>query len=274
MKRMTIALVSAAVLSQAALAQTVTLSLTSPQNGATVAAGSTVNWSINYTVSTGNNQGLALLVVDLAQDAANPDLFDLPIASGVPAGMNNFARPAGVTNPGDGNPLLGYRGVARGTVGEKNLLQIGGAQNTFGTARPSGSGVAESATVVGGVGQSGSTLLASGTFSAPSVAGAYTFQLENAVANVIAQLNSPPAITTVAQATTTLAAPSFTINVGGGNPCPADLNNDNTVDISDLTLLLSQFGSVGPGLASDIDNDNDVDISDLTLLLSAFGVPC
>lgn len=274
MKRMTIAVVSAAVLSGTALAQTVTLSLTSPQNGATVTAGSTVNWSINYTVSAGNNQGLALLVVDLAQDADNPALFDIPIAGSVPAGMTNFARPAGITNPGDGNALLGYRGVARGTSGQKNLLQIGGAQNTFGQARPSGTGVAESATVVSGVGQSGSTLLASGSFAAPSTAGTYSFNLENAVANVISQLHSPPQITTVAAATTSLAAPSISFTVGGGNPCPADLNHDGSVDISDLTLLLSQFGSVGAGFAADIDHDNDVDISDLTLLLSAFGVPC
>lgn len=57
-------------------------------------------------------------------------------------------------------------------------------------------------------------------------------------------------------------------------PCPGDLDRDNDVDIGDLSILLSQFGSFGFGLAGDLDQDGDVDIADLSTLLSNFGVIC
>lgn len=62
----------------------------------------------------------------------------------------------------------------------------------------------------------------------------------------------------------------------GGPPaaCPGDLDGDNDVDISDLSVLLSQFGSTGGGLSGDLDDDGDVDISDLATLLSVFGTTC
>src|SRR5262245_10872253 len=124
-------------------AQTVTLSLSSPQNGGAVEPGAIINWSIAFAVSAGNNAGLALLSVDLVQAAANPAKLDIPPASAVPAAMSNFSRPAGISNPGETNPVTGYVGVQRGVAGQKNLRQIGGAQNTFGQARPPGSGVAQ-----------------------------------------------------------------------------------------------------------------------------------
>jgi len=178
-------------------AATVTLSLSSPQNGQTVSAGSTVTWTISYTVSAGDNAGLALLACDLSQGDNNPVRFDLPSAAGAPAAMTNFARPAGISNPN------GYGGSQRGTAGQKNLVQIGGAQNTFGAARPAGTGVAESANVVGGLGQSGSVVLATGSFVAPSTQGAYTFSISNGVANVLQQRNDPPAFSPVIEATVT-----------------------------------------------------------------------
>lgn len=58
----------------------------------------------------------------------------------------------------------------------------------------------------------------------------------------------------------------------GGAPCPCDLNNDGVVDISDLALVLANFGSGGP--VGDIDNNGVVDISDLALLLACFGTNC
>lgn len=269
-----IAVLAAASLTAGAVAQSVSLSLTSPQNGATVSAGSTVNWSISFTVSGGNNQGLALLATDLIQDPANPALFDLVPASGVPAPMTNFSRPAGISNPGETNPATGYVGVLRGTAGQRNLIQIGGAQNTFGQARPAGSGIAENAIITGGVGQSGSVVLATGSFTAPATQGAYTFSLANSVANVLTAVNTPPQFSPVVNAPVTLAAPSFSFTVGGGTNCPGDLDGDNDVDISDLSTLLSQFGSTGPGFSGDLDNDGDVDISDLSALLSNFGTNC
>lgn len=78
-----------------------------------------------------------------------------------------------------------------------------------------------------------------------------------------------------------VAAPFESLNKGAGYiytgiapPCPADLNGDGVVNLSDLGTVLSNFGSTGPGLAGDFDADNDVDLSDLGVILSAYGVPC
>ncbi len=57
--------------------------------------------------------------------------------------------------------------------------------------------------------------------------------------------------------------------------CLGDLNNDNTRNVSDLTIFLSFFGtSVAPGTNGDLDNNGIVNVSDLTLFLSLFGLPC
>ena len=113
-------------------AGTVTLSLTSPSNGTYVPAGSTVQWTITATVSSGDNLGLAMIAVDFTQDAANAVLFDIPAAQGVPAAMACFDRSAGISNPIGPGMASGYCGTPVGTLGEKNLAQIGGAQNVFG----------------------------------------------------------------------------------------------------------------------------------------------
>lgn len=55
-----------------------------------------------------------------------------------------------------------------------------------------------------------------------------------------------------------------------------DLNNDCTVDIEDLSILLGNFGTPsGADLSDgDTDFDGDVDIEDLTRLLADFGSDC
>lgn len=60
---------------------------------------------------------------------------------------------------------------------------------------------------------------------------------------------------------------------GGGCPCPGDFNGDTVRDISDLAIILSQFGSTDGG-CDDIDGNGVTDISDLAAFLSTFGVPC
>lgn len=64
------------------------------------------------------------------------------------------------------------------------------------------------------------------------------------------------------------------IYTGVAPTCTADLNGDNVVDLSDLGIVLTNYGLTGPGLAGDFDGDNDVDLSDLGVLLAAYGVPC
>lgn len=56
--------------------------------------------------------------------------------------------------------------------------------------------------------------------------------------------------------------------------CLGDADGDRDVDLSDLALVLSQFGMFGTGLNGDVDNDGDVDVSDLAILLANFGVSC
>ena len=260
-------------LTAGAMAQTVTVSLDSSADGQTVSPGATIDWTISFTVSTGDNVGLALLICDLQQDGANPETFDLSPASSVPAAMTNFSRPNGISNPGETDPTTGYIGVLRGDTGAMNLVQIGGAQNTFGEALASGTGIGENAVVTGAVGQSGSVILAEGSFTAPSTAGTYTFSLANAMANVLTQVSTPPAFSPVVEATVDTTAGTFSFEVGAG--VDGDLDGDGDVDLADLQLLLAAYGSTtgdtNYNAGADFDSDGDVDLTDLQYLLANYG---
>jgi hypothetical protein len=50
---------------------------------------------------------------------------------------------------------------------------------------------------------------------------------------------------------------------------PGDLNNDNTVNVTDLSILLSNYGS--SNTAADINSDGTVNILDMSILLSNYG---
>lgn len=58
--------------------------------------------------------------------------------------------------------------------------------------------------------------------------------------------------------------------------CPGDVDASGDVDLSDLAILLANFGT--PGGASpangDLDSDGDVDLGDLAILLANFGSTC
>jgi hypothetical protein len=58
-------------------------------------------------------------------------------------------------------------------------------------------------------------------------------------------------------------------------PCVGDLNGSGVVDLADLAILLSHFGSSGAGPEDgDTNGDGTVDLSDLAVLLSRFGSNC
>lgn len=54
-------------------------------------------------------------------------------------------------------------------------------------------------------------------------------------------------------------------------PRSADLNGDGSVGLSDLSILLSNFGVLGVDAFGNLNCDLDVDISDLSILLAQFG---
>ena len=60
--------------------------------------------------------------------------------------------------------------------------------------------------------------------------------------------------------------------VKGALPCPADLDGDGSVGITDLLALLGAWGT-DPGGPPDFDGDNTVGILDLLTLLANWG-PC
>lgn len=268
-----------------AMAQTVTVNFTSPQDGQTVSAGSTVSWTINFTVSSGDNAGLALLSADIVQDAENnAATFDIPYAAGVPTGMANFDRPAGISNPGEGGNPSGYVGSQRGAAGAKNLLQIGGGQNTFGQAPPPATNIAQNVNVVGGVGQSGSQVLAMGSFSAPATEGVYTLSLANVVANVVETINAAPTFSPVVGATVDASNGTITFTVQGGGTVCADSNCDGAVTVSDIAFFVTAVtgGEAGwnalfPGGtapcdyfdANDVSGDGNVTVSDIAFFVQA-----
>ncbi len=85
--------------------------------------------------------------------------------------------------------------------------------------------------------------------------------------------------TIVAQATdnanNTASSSAVAVTVtGGGNGGGkrGDLNNDNKVNITDLSILLSNWNKAGvPASQGDVNGSGKVDISDLSILLSNWG---
>jgi hypothetical protein len=59
-----------------------------------------------------------------------------------------------------------------------------------------------------------------------------------------------------------------------GANCPADLDGDGLVGLTDLTTLLSNYGSSGAAVIGDIDGNGTVGLEDLTALLGMFGAEC
>jgi phage gp46-like protein len=67
-----------------------------------------------------------------------------------------------------------------------------------------------------------------------------------------------------------------TTPIAGCTNCPADVNGDNVVDLSDLSVLLTHFGTPSGATRAqgDLSGDGAVNLVDLAILLSAFGTTC
>lgn len=246
---------------------TVTFDVSSPCAGATVKAGDTIEWTITVSVTTGDNYGLALAAVDLVQDPANPEFFDMPPGA-APPDMQDFDDPNGIANPDPGSQGWGYGGTPIGIAGEKNLLQIGGAQNTFGVP---GDVAGLDYNVRPLVGQSGAQVLATGSFEAPATHGDYTFSLENAFANTLAGISSPPNVSPVGVATAILGDASFSFWVA----TLGDIDHDGDVDLADLATMLGTYGRCwgDPEYipAAEFNCNGCIDLTDLAALLANYG---
>lgn len=203
-------------------AQSVTISLKAEVNGNLIPYGATpivtpgdmVDWSIYATVSPSDNSGLASINLEFFQFSNNRYLFDIPAASGVPAGMEAFSRPMGLSNPGQYGAPTGYVGWQAGVTSKRNLIQIGGAQNTTGLVNTDLNGMPNTTTLSLGIGQSTEPqLIVSGSFEIPVAGGEYTYGLRNAKARVL-ELGPPTSgsvVTTVV--TPTLVDETFRFKV-------------------------------------------------------------
>jgi len=72
----------------------------------------------------------------------------------------------------------------------------------------------------------------------------------------------------------TVASGSATITVNPTDMCPADLNGDENVNVTDLLTLLALWGTDGNGdedVSADLDASGVVNVNDLLILLSAWG---
>ena len=56
--------------------------------------------------------------------------------------------------------------------------------------------------------------------------------------------------------------------------CDGDADGDGDVDLTDLAIVLEEFGRIGMGLQADYDNDGVVNINDLARVIAYFGRTC
>ncbi|HPF38420.1 MAG TPA: hypothetical protein P5081_16860 [Phycisphaerae bacterium] len=253
----------------------VTVRLRSSQANATLLPGATIDWRIEVEVSQGDNAGLALFLADLTQSPANPQVFDIPPAASVPPQMQNFDAPNGYANPG-----AGYVGVQVGDPGQRNLRQIGGAQNGFGQA---GTTMGQSTNVVAGVGQPGPIIVADGAFPAPGVPGSYSILLENVVANTFVSVNTAPAVSPASPAAVLPVESMLTFTVDDTTPLRGDMNCDGIVDSRDVapfSVALTDAASY-PGMypfcmisQADVNNDTSIDTNDISEFVACLLTGC
>jgi hypothetical protein len=252
--------------------------LWSPQNGLqipdTCGPAGSGQYSIEWTIEVVDGSspldphlGLAMISVDLVQDEANPELFDIPPADGVPGAMLGFAPPAGIGNP------AGYTGTQVGEAGARNLLQVGGAQNTLGAA---GNTMGLDINVDANVGIGDWQVVASGSFDLPTGIGTYVFRMDEQtiMANVLDVVHSPPEHSEVSEIPLVITRGSISFEVVYGG----DMNGNCVVIVADLTLFIAALNST-PGAPNwnplaDLNCSGVVNINDFTILAGRYGTQC
>lgn len=66
----------------------------------------------------------------------------------------------------------------------------------------------------------------------------------------------------------------FWPGIVAGEDCLGDLNEDGSIDLGDLSILLVHFGAAGEYADGDLNGDGQVDLADLSILLTRFGESC
>jgi hypothetical protein len=56
--------------------------------------------------------------------------------------------------------------------------------------------------------------------------------------------------------------------------CPADVDGDGDVDVSDILGILGKFGAADGFEGADVNDDGTVNVGDILMGLSAFGTSC
>lgn len=251
----------------------VTLDLRSPVGGNNYrgVGPATVEWTITAHVSAKDNMGLAGISVDFMQDLFNPAAVIIEPAEAVPPEMIGFDRPAGISNPG-----AGYVGTRVGSYfGAKNLVQIGGAQNTFGgPPEPPVPGIGEDWQVEPNIGQlRAGQVIASGSFAGPSAFGVYTFSIDSPVATTLDYVNEPPKWSPVSTATVEMGDSGGTF---GFVLCvAADVDGDFGLTASDIALFVSLLlewdtADAYQTCAADLDDSGQIDGADIQQFVDAY----
>ena len=104
--------------------------------------------------------------------------------------------------------------------------------------------------------------------------GACNFNLDNAIDDGSCEFDSCAGCTNLEACN---YDPAATIENGScldECPCPADLDGDGVIAVTDILLFLSDYGCVAPTCAGDVDGDNLTTVNDLLLLLSQFSESC
>lgn len=273
-KRPAIAVFVTATLSGAA-ASADQLDLQVLVNGASIASAfndEVVVVTIEGNLSSASGAGLALWGVNVDADASTIGgvTFDVTDTGQflltAPAGMANFDRNLGFTNPpGPPSPITGYSGTPSDTV----LLQVGGAQNTIGNTDPP---AYPTGLVTTGVCNSGPETLAEGLLVTPFFGhGEIILSLSACFAIV---LDSPAIGPPYAVSAATCTTSGATLFVGQTHPCnDADVNCDGMVTAVDLGVVQSpanwnKTAAAAANRRADVNDDGNVTAVDLGIIQS------